>query len=684
MSTEMIVLPEIVSRGTAPERTGPFKGLDPYSEQDADIFFSRDEEKDLILGNLMAARLLLLYGPSGVGKSSIVRAGILHEVHKIVASNRDATGVPELAIAVVDTWRDDPVGALKTAVAAAVRTAMADVSVSPPASELSLCEYLAQAAERVGGELFIVLDQFEEYFAYHAHHQGDGSFYREFPRAVNDLSLPVHFLVSLREDGLADLDLFKQSIPNLFVNRYRLNYLTAVAASAAIAGAVARFNELTPAAKVEIGKGLVARVVADVKIGRVEFAETGQAGREESGGRIATPYLQLVMQRLWDEEMKRESRVLRLETLQDPPEQGLGGVERIVRAHLDEKLSILSPEQQEVAAQILRFLVTRSGTKYAYSIQDLADREQTGLPADRIAEVVEKLSKGDARIFDNIGPPPHHRAEPEPARSNASGAGVEDRYQIYHDVLAPAALDWRRRYVERQEQEKVHRDEIVRRDRSRLAMLRWGLVAMSVALILLLGVTMLAVTQRQRAAMALMRAQEARASALSEQASAQNALLRSVEQQNSYAKVLDAISADDPTVLRRALATLDSSEARLIQVDTSGTGQRRVIPVVYLQFQGSLGRELMDTLRERLYASGVAAPGAQRIIPAFNSEVRYFFEEDEEAATRAAQATMAFFRQRNCPIELPLRRIRMQARPGQVEVWVSTDCPRANTPEPAE
>jgi putative ribosome biogenesis GTPase RsgA len=55
----------------------PFKGLARFedTEEDAALFFAREHDREIVVANLMASRLTVLYGESGVGKSSLLRAG---------------------------------------------------------------------------------------------------------------------------------------------------------------------------------------------------------------------------------------------------------------------------------------------------------------------------------------------------------------------------------------------------------------------------------------------------------------------------------------------------------------------------------------------------------------------------------------------------------------------------------
>jgi hypothetical protein len=55
----------------------PYKGLAPYTETDWEWFFGRESQARIVATNLMSARITVLYAGSGVGKTSILRAGVV-------------------------------------------------------------------------------------------------------------------------------------------------------------------------------------------------------------------------------------------------------------------------------------------------------------------------------------------------------------------------------------------------------------------------------------------------------------------------------------------------------------------------------------------------------------------------------------------------------------------------------
>ena len=81
------------------ESRSPFQGLGFYTEDDARWFFGRATERKIILAHLRTAPLTLLYAESGVGKSSLLRAGVAARLHELAMQNietLDGLGVKKI------------------------------------------------------------------------------------------------------------------------------------------------------------------------------------------------------------------------------------------------------------------------------------------------------------------------------------------------------------------------------------------------------------------------------------------------------------------------------------------------------------------------------------------------------------------------------------------------------------
>jgi WD40 repeat protein len=509
---------------TEVDSLSPYKGLTPFEDSDLDVlfFFGRERERELVEANLMASRLTVLYGDTGVGKTSILRAGVAHNLRSVARKNLEQRREPGLAVAVFDSWRDDPAVALRRAVAEAVTGALGG-SLQAPDEEASLIDALRMWQQVLDGDVYVILDQAEEYFLYHSGEEGAGSFAVDFPAVVNSSDLRVHFLIAIREDALAKLDVFRAKIPNVLGNYLRLEHLDPQAARTAIVEPVAQYNRLVAETEaVEIEAELVDAVLEQVVAGKVDVGQSGRGAVEGGDGvvRIETPYLQLVMQRLWDEERSTDALRLRLETL-----CRLGGAEHIVHDHVDGALTGLTPAEKDVAARMFDHLVTPSGTKIAHEAGDLARYART--PEGDIIPVLTKL--GNERIL----------------RSVAGNGTRGSRYELFHDVLAEPVLAWKAAHETHTELDRQKAESEKRHRR----LLRLVAVA-AVALLVMAGVTVFALTQRSEARS---QARLARARELAARAIAQ----LDIDPQRSLALAVDAASlrhipqAED--VLRTAL-----------------------------------------------------------------------------------------------------------------------------------
>lgn len=419
-----------------PDSFCPYVGLQPYTEVESEFFFGREREQRVISSNLFAASITVLYGASGVGKSSVLMAGVVPMLRS----------KPRTVVVVFRDWqRPDFLAALKNE----CRNRVAQVKKKniETTIEVSLDELLLSLGQEFGGTILLLLDQFEEYFLYHPESERNNSFDSEFARAVNRDDVDANFLLALREDGLSKIDRFRARIPNLMGNLLRLKHLDAAAAEDAIRKPLQAYNERLEkgetAATVE--DELVKAVIEQVRSGYVSLAPSagaGQAQNIEDEIRIETPFLQLVLTRLWQEELNNHSRSLQLNTLQK-----LGGAREIVRTHLDDVMMKLEPLEQKLCAGFFDRLVTPSGTKIACRLDDLG--KWAGELAEQVLPAVKVLSEN--RILRTIA-------------ASASQPGIPPSYEIFHDVIAPAVLDWRRRFVEQQTLEEIRREEEEKRD----------------------------------------------------------------------------------------------------------------------------------------------------------------------------------------------------------------------------
>lgn len=429
----------------------PYKGLLPYTEEDREYFFGREDDRETIVANALTASLTLLYGPSGVGKSSVLMAGVRPDLEALAGTT----------VVVFRDWRelDPPAPALlKREVAATVARKIGLPFETDGAESLDVLLDRAFAAAkeaddaRPGGKgrsavsklgtVVIILDQFEEYFFYHPNEGRDNGFDAELARVINRHDFDVNVVLSLREDSLAMLDRFQGRVPNLFANYLRLGHLTIASARRAIVEPLKLYNTKNDP-DVDLQPELVEQLLEDVRPdiavglsgrGKLEKkAEKSDAERD----RIAAPYLQMVLLRLWKVGTAKTPPRLDLETY----DKELGGAEKIIQGHLGEIMDGMEADRQAICALLFDRLVTPAGSKIALSLAELTDFAKTKFPGEpdeaiavHVREALDPLTGPLARVLQRV---------PHPDKADDL---MQFRYEIAHDMLGPAVLDWTRRY----------------------------------------------------------------------------------------------------------------------------------------------------------------------------------------------------------------------------------------------
>jgi len=328
VSFDAIEEPQVAEVSPAPDEAGeerdPYPGLAAFTEADAEFFFGREAEVAQLWRKLMGRRLLAVIGPSGVGKSSFVRAGVL-------------PAAPEGWAAIVCQPGEAPLSSLARALVPEFegeRGAIEDlVGLSDPDGAVVM---ISRWSER-HDQALLVVDQFEELFTL-CPPEVQRSFAGLLRRLVQEVG--VHVLIVMRDDFL-----------------YRCHELAPLRPI---------FEDMTPLA--QPSDAALRRALSE-PAARLGYAFEGDLAhemvaevREERG---ALPLLAFAVARLW-EKRDREARSLTRAAYLD-----IGGVGGALAKHAEATLSSIGTGRLPIVREIFRNLVTAEGTRAVREVDEL-------------------------------------------------------------------------------------------------------------------------------------------------------------------------------------------------------------------------------------------------------------------------------------------------------------------------
>ena len=307
-----------------PEPENPYKGLHAFQMTDARDFFGRDELTTKLIERMGDGnpyqRFLAIVGPSGSGKSSLVKAGLIPALWKGAISGSEKWFVVDM---IPGTHPLDKLEAALIRVAANQTHNLREQLQRDERGLLRIADIILPADDT---ELVIVVDQFEEVFTLVDDEQLRQKFLDLLRVAISDVRSRVRVVVTLRADYY-DRPLHYPEFGELLRTRMETVLpLTTKGLERAIRG---------PAERVAVSfeQGLVEQIVS---------AMNYQAG--------ALPLLQYALTELFD---RREGRLLTHAAYQE-----IGGAVGALANRVDEIYRGLTEEAQELAHQIFMRLVT--------------------------------------------------------------------------------------------------------------------------------------------------------------------------------------------------------------------------------------------------------------------------------------------------------------------------------------
>ncbi|WP_421740237.1 WD40 repeat domain-containing protein [Cellulomonas sp.] len=273
---------------TAVRADNPYVG--PTSFQSGDPLYGRSQARDDLLDLVIAERIVLLYSPSGAGKTSLIQAALVHaleearfEVLPVIrvthALSADAS-VPDVR----NRYVMSTLLSLEEGVPAAQQVPLSTLAT------MSISDYLAARPDLDGvpGNEVLIFDQFEEVLtADPTDEAAKREFFAQLGEMLRDRE---HWAVfAMREDFLAALDPYLRFVPTRFRTRYRLDLLTAAQALEAV---------VNPArdSGVAFATDAAARLVDDLRRVRVQRPDGAQ---EVLGPYVEPVQLQVACHLLW-------------------------------------------------------------------------------------------------------------------------------------------------------------------------------------------------------------------------------------------------------------------------------------------------------------------------------------------------------------------------------------------------
>jgi conflict system STAND superfamily ATPase len=392
----------------------PFKLLDAFELKDHEFFFGRDDEVKREYRDVLRTRLLMIYGLSGTGKTSVIQCGL--------AGKFDVADWFPMLVRPGDN--------INHSLAQAIAKALKEEEVTG--------EIIADIKELTAVKLrpiYIIIDQFEEFFTLTGNTREVQDKFMNSLRRLLDTRINCRVILIMREEYIAQLYPFESIVPELFNFRFRIERMNTEKVKEVIKNSFGKFN-IHLEGPVDGNLDLMVRNIAG------------------DDGVIDLPYLQIYLDTLYQKDYlatygdkETSEKYPRLDITRQEIEE-LGQIEDVLSGFLDRRMRtyyrLLKKKYngfpQKGVSHVLDLMVTEKGTKKPILfkmredilIPEFADGLREEIHERALSELINGLS--DDRII-RINP---------------------DSFELAHDSLAAIIAD-RRTDVDKQLQFQFRR-----------------------------------------------------------------------------------------------------------------------------------------------------------------------------------------------------------------------------------
>ncbi|MBK8784597.1 MAG: WD40 repeat domain-containing protein [Anaerolineales bacterium] len=345
----------------------PYKGLDVFEEEDAELFFGREKLVDDLVSRVKDSRTVFVTGPSGSGKSSLVRAGLIHALKQGAIKGSD-----RWLYATMKPGRD-PIGELGRVVSSLASSTNPEDEIRAKAmKDATIFARWCEIALKEGRDkrLVLFIDQFEEVFTQISNEEERVAFLNLLTHAATIENGRVIILFSMRSDFVSNCATYPQLNALLNKQFVQIGAMQPEELVSAIAQPALRVG-------LRIDPDLIAQIINEMK---------GEPG--------ALPLMQFALKDLFDSQQEKSGVPALI--LNDYLQRG--GIHKALERHADDSFSKLSKNEQELARSIFSGLIEIGrGTQDTKRTALFDELVPANTNVEDVETIVQKLA--DARLI---------------------------------------------------------------------------------------------------------------------------------------------------------------------------------------------------------------------------------------------------------------------------------------------
>jgi WD40 repeat protein len=332
----------------------PFKFLDSYTKDDREVFFGRDREIGELYQKVFDSKLLLVYGVSGTGKSSLIHCGLANKF-------QETDWLP-----LIIRRSGDIVESMAAVVNSASLTAQQNKFTTPSDFKKGVRSLYLDHYKPV----YFIFDQFEELFIFGSKEERKS--FIQITKSLIESDLQCRFIFVMREEYMAGITEFERYIPTFFSNRVRIEKMSHINAIEAIEKPCKVFG-------ISLEEGFAVSLLDKLSPGSADVELT---------------YLQVFLDKIYRIAQNEKAAETDQKSLSFtiPLLQKVGNVSDLLGSFLDEQISLLS--DPETSTAVLKSFVSVKGTKRQMTSDEVKEYTQTlGRPIEEssLPEMLQTL-----------------------------------------------------------------------------------------------------------------------------------------------------------------------------------------------------------------------------------------------------------------------------------------------------